>query len=163
MFRNRRKTIGLFITDHFDDSFQAELCRGVVERAKENDINVAIFSLYTSYNDPVFDRGEANIFELADVNQLDGLIFAASPGYFSAEQIQMIQRLCEKVSCPAISLNEDFGFIPCVAIDNYHVLEEVIEHFVTDHGFTRIDFLSGTPEMQIAKDRLRLYEAPRTL
>ena len=45
MFRNRRKTIGLFITDHFDDSFQSELCRGVVERAKENDINVAIFSL----------------------------------------------------------------------------------------------------------------------
>ena len=57
MFRNRRKTIGLFITDHFDESFQSELCRGVVERAKENDINVAIFSMYTSYNDPIFDRG----------------------------------------------------------------------------------------------------------
>ena len=63
MFRNRRKTIGLFITDHFDDSFQSELCRGVVERAKENDINVAIFSLYSSYNNPIFDRGEQNIFE----------------------------------------------------------------------------------------------------
>ena len=158
MFRNRRKTIGLFIVDHFDESFQSELCRGIVERAKENDINVAIFSLYTSYTNPIFDQGEANIFGLADVSQLDGLIFAPTPGYFSPEQIQHIKTLCETVSCPAISLNEDFGFIPCVAIDNYHVLEEVIEHFVTDHGFTRIDFLSGIPEMQIAQDRLRCYE-----
>lgn len=158
MFRNRRKTIGLFITDHFDESFQSELCRGVVERAKENDINVAIFSMYTSYNNPIFDRGEANIFELADMNQLDGLVFAANPGYFTEAQIQQIKLFCEKAPCPAISLNEDFGFIPCVAIDNYHVLDSVLEHFVTDHGFTRIDYLSGTPEMPIAQERLRCFE-----
>lgn len=158
MFRNRRKTIGLFITDHFDESFQSELCRGVVERAKEMDINVAIFSLYTSYNNPIFDQGEANIFELADTSQLDGLIFAPTPGYYTPKQLQNIESICKHISCPAISLNEDFGFIPCVEIDNYHVLEEVIEHFVTDHGFTRIDYLSGTKDMPIAKERLRCYE-----
>ncbi len=158
MFRNKRKTFGLFITDHFDDTFQSELCRGIVETARQNDINVAIFSMYTSYDLPIFDQGEMNVFELADISQLDGLIFATTPTYFTEEQIQRVKRLCERASCPAISLNTDFGFIPCVTIDNYHVLEEVIEHFVTDHGFTRIDFLSGTPHMQIAKDRLRCYE-----
>ncbi len=160
MFRNRRKTIGLFITDHFDDTFQSELCRGVVERARENDINVAIFSLYTSYNNPIFDQGEMNIMHLADTSQLDGLIFAIAPDYFEGkeDQIQYIKQLCETAPCPAISLNTDFGFMPCVAIDNYHVLDEILEHFVTEHGFTRIDYLSGTPEMQIAKDRLRSYE-----
>lgn len=158
MFRNKRKTIGLFITDHFDDSFQSEMCHGIVDCAKQNDVNVAIFSMYSSYSNPTFDQGEINIFELADFSQLDGLIFAAAPGYFSEKHIQMVKNICEQTNCPAISLNEDFGFIPCVVIDNYHVLEEVIEHFITDHGFTRIDFLSGTPQMQIAKDRLRCYE-----
>ena len=158
MFRNRRKTIALITADHFDDTFQTELCRGVVERARENDINVAIFSMNTSYNNPIFDQGESNITQLADPSQLDGLIFGTTPDYFTPEQLQSIKELCASVSCPAISLNVDFGFIPCVMIDNYHVQEEIIEHFITHHGYTRIDYLTGTPSMTIAQERLKCYE-----
>lgn len=156
MFRNKRKTIGLLVSDHFEAT-QARLCEGVVSRARELNMNVAIFSLYASYGAEAFGPSEMNLLNLIDSEQLDGLIVAPRTDAFSEKELALVKDLCDRITCPVISINEDFGFIPCVVINNYSLLEEVIEHFVTVHGFTRIDFLSGRPDMAIAQERLQCY------
>ncbi len=157
MLRNKRKTIGIFIADVFSE-FQREVCFGITERGKELGYNTFYFSCFGAYGQEAYGIGEMNIAELPNMKDLDGVIFA--PGTYAIEGMEnhILERFKREAVCPLVTVGEDFDDYPCVMIDNDHVLEELIEHFIYVHKFTRINFISGPKTSMAAIKRLECYK-----
>ena len=73
MLGNGRKTIGVFVSQAFQD-FQDILCRGICSRANGLGYNVAIFSNFDGYGEFKYEIGESNIAYLPVYEDLDGII-----------------------------------------------------------------------------------------
>ncbi len=157
MLMNNRKTIGIFIADVHSE-FQRELCFGITERGKELGYNTFYFSCFGAYEQEAYGMGEMNIAELPVMEDLDGIIFV--PGTYAVKGMEsrIMERFRQEAQCPLITIGEDFEEYPCVMIDNDHVLEELIEHFIHDHKFTKINFISGPKTSMAANKRLACFK-----
>ena len=48
-----------------------------------------------------------------------------------------------KSKCPVVSIRRKIDEYYNVLIDDNKVLEDIIRHFIVDHGFTRLNFMAG--------------------
>lgn len=157
LFNNGRKTIGVFISQLKTD-FQTTLSKGITERAKELDYNVMFFTNFGGYGDDIYDKGEILIADIPYYSDLDGIIL--TPDTYKVDGLEdRIRRNIEKKSnCPVVSVRRKIDEYKNVLIDDNTVIEELIEHFITKHSFTRLNFLAGPKGVPDSEKRLESYK-----
>lgn len=156
MFFNGRKTIGVFISQ-VNGEFQESLSRGISIRAQQLGYNVAFFTNFESYGQKEYDMGELKIADLPNYEDLDGIIIV--PDTMSVDGLlariqEHIRRGCH---CPVVSINRRIEEYYNVLIDDNKVLEEIIRHFIVDHGMRRLNFLAGPKGFPDSEKRLICY------
>lgn len=157
----KRLNIGFF-TCHLDNDYAYEVCKGVDYAAKELDVNLIVFPgmyMNASYNDPKnarFDYQYNSIFYYASKHTLDALIVSiGSIGSFISEN-DMIAFL-NNFDIPILTIEIEVPGYPYLYTEGKTGMRQAIEHLITEHGKTKIGFVSGRRENADAKERLETY------
>jgi diguanylate cyclase (GGDEF) domain len=157
MFGNHRKTIGVFISQ-VNEEFPDALSKGIITRAKELDYNVALFTNFGGLGQADYDLGEAYISDLPNYEELDGIVI--TPDVIDVPHL--LEDYKDKISrlshCPAVSVRREIKEYYNVLINDNAVLDEIIRHFIVQHGYTRINFLSGPEGFPDTEKRLENYK-----
>ncbi len=158
MFGNNKKTIGVLICQIFEE-YQDTLSRGIMKRANELDYNVAFFTNSGGFGQLSYDAGEIHIVDLPNYEELEGLIITPDimilPGLIDKYK----KNILEKCHCPVVSVRKEMEEYYSVLIDDDRVIDEIIHHFIKDHGFNKINFLSGPENNIAANKRLENYKS----
>ncbi|NLO09746.1 MAG: GGDEF domain-containing protein [Clostridiales bacterium] len=157
MFLNGRKTIGAFISQ-VNSEFTEALSRGISIRAWELNYNVAFFTNFGGYGQNEYDAGERKISDLPDYSKLDGIILATDTMAVKGLEQQIRNHIRTSSTCPVVSIRRRIGEYYNVLIDDNKVLEDIIRHFITVHGFTKLNFLAGPKGFPDSEKRLACFK-----
>lgn len=158
MLGNNRKTIGVFVTQQFQE-YQAIIGNGICSRAEELGYNVAFFTNFLGYGDFQYEIGERSIADLPNYDMLDGIILLPDTMYVPGYLNRILENIKRDCSCPVVSVrqNIDDDFYN-VLIDDTFVLEDIIKHMVVDHGYKKINFLTGPKDNLVSKQRRETFK-----
>ncbi|MFT3985593.1 MAG: GGDEF domain-containing protein [Lachnospiraceae bacterium] len=134
-----------------------EVTDGIRDCAVENNCNVFFFTCERRYEKSILhDVGEYNIFNLPHFSEFDGVILVNST-IGSGELLSHLSDRIVRSGTPAVSLEYYHPDMYNVMIDNKTAMKQVVSHFVLDHGFRRIDFITGPLDNAEARERLEAY------
>ncbi len=160
--KKKRLNIGFF-TCHLDNDYAYEVCKGVDYAAKELDVNLIVFPgmfMNACYNDPKnarYDYQYNSIFYYASKYSLDALIVSiGSIGSFLSEN-DMVTFL-KNFDIPILTIEIEVPGYPCLYTEGQTGIRQAVEHFINEHGKTKIGMVSGRKDNADARDRLEIYK-----
>lgn len=156
MYKNNRKTIGVFVTQVHQE-FQRVLARGINKRAQELGYNVAYFSNFLGYGEFQYEMGERDIALLPWYEDLDGIILLPDTMFVHGFDEQIREYVRRFASCPVVSVRQKSEGTYNVVVDDSTILDEILEHFIIDHGYKKINMLTGPKENPVSHVRLDAY------
>jgi diguanylate cyclase (GGDEF)-like protein len=157
MFQNAKKTIGVFVSLVYDE-YQKHLSNGISIRAQELDYNVAFFTNFGGYDQNDYDQGELLIADLPCYEDLDGIIITPDTMAVDGLEQKIRDHISKRSNCPVVSVRRRIDEYYNVLIDDYTVLEDIIRHFIVEHGFTKLNFLAGPKGFPDSDKRLECYK-----
>lgn len=138
-----RKKIAAFIGE-IGREFQAEFVRTLSEIANGHNYDVFIFSNFGFYTSThLFDAAEIDLVKLPVFSEFEGVILI--PDTFDLEGMEemLIKRLEEECTCPVVSVRSGSDKTYRVLVDDYKTSYNLTKHFIDDHKFTKICYMSG--------------------
>lgn len=151
----KRLRIAVFLNgiSHY---YQHAICEGIARQAEELGFSALFFASNIRYIVNENNEGELKLFTLPDMNGFDGIIVATNT-ITSAESVEFLRKALP-AAIPVVSIGPSIGGSFSVdSVDN-GCMETLIRHFIVEHGFTRINFISGSPGNPDAKYRLNTYK-----
>lgn len=157
MLGNGRKTIGVLVESVALD-FPNQLSRGIEYKAKQLGYNVAFFSPFGNFGRKHrYHIGDDKLYDLPPYEELDGLILALDTMLEESSRERVIKMAHERCKCPIVSIRERMEGANNLLVDNHTCMEEIILHFIEDHGFKNIAFMTGPKDRWDARERLDCF------
>jgi PAS domain S-box-containing protein len=138
-----RRTIG-YMARFLADTNNCTVWQGVMDAAREHDVNVISFFPEDLDTTHAFD-GQANVlYNMIDAERLDGLIIwtAALTSYAGSEGAKRIFEHHRPLPMVAIEPGGPEN-IPYLEIDSYRSMREAVLHLIQEHGHRQIAFVRG--------------------
>ncbi len=151
------KRIAVFIGE-VTSEYQAEVAKGIIEASVENDVQCFIFTNSGVYGGTfLYGYGEKSVVSIPYLEDYDGIIICGDT--FGIEGMyEDVTRLLEKeAKCPIVCIRQQDSRFYNVLVDNYQAMSDMVEHFITHHGYERICFMTGKLDMYDAQRRLLGY------
>lgn len=158
---DRRKRIGLFVS--FPEIVHVRrITEGVRRRCEQYGYDLCVFasSVHVSFPTEAYVAGEANIYELANLNELDGLIldYATVSGGKDDHVLKHIQERIRKYpDLPVCSLESPLEGTEFIGNDNEEILRELCRHVIDVHGKKKLCILTGHKGNSVAETRLSIF------
>ena len=157
----RRRRIGLF-TAYPETTHVRRVLKGMMQQCREYGYDLCVFasSVHFSFPHENYVRGEANIFELANPDRLDGVILDGVSLVGDPDNRisgRLLDRLARYDRLPKCTLEYSMGNIPLIPADNEEAIREQCRHVIEVHGRKRICILTGHQGNEIAESRLAVY------
>ena len=108
-----------------------------------SDIDLYIFHCFGNFSqDQSYNIGEYNIFRLPRLSDFDGILLdlALISDHELKEEIIIRAR---RTSVPVISLLDKVPDLYFSGIDDYHATCSLVEHLITEHGCTKLNYVGG--------------------
>lgn len=158
----RRKKIGLFMNE-ITQFFQEACGKAVIERAADRNADVFIYSSYGSYSCPygrnlLSEIGKKNIICLPDYSKFDAIIILPNTFDIYGMDMELFEILKKEANCPVICLQSDNPDFYSVTIENKKAMYDMTRHFIQDHGFKDIRYMSGPFTSKDSPDRLEGFK-----
>jgi len=153
---NGRPTIGL-LTARISSELGATFWNGVLDAAGEQGANLLAFA-GGILNSPHGFEAQANVlYDLVGVENVDGLVIDG--GLLSHYVgLEALQDFCRRYhDLPLVVVEAALPGIPCVLVDFYQGMHDVIAHLIETHGYRRIAFIRGPEESPTGEERYRAY------
>jgi PAS domain S-box-containing protein len=154
-----RLTIG-FITPHLSSKNCYTIWQGVVDAARERDVNVISFIARDLDTTVGFDA-QANVFyDLINADVLDGLVIWTTTfvSYAGREDAKHVLDRYRPIPIVAIEGGAPVS-VPRLEINSYQYMREAILHLVKVHGYRRIAFIRGPDTTHAgARERYQAYQ-----
>lgn len=153
----KRKHIAVIILDIFNH-YQSTMLKGVLEQAFSMNVDVSIFSMFRNFDDKTtYQHGEENIFELINYDLFDGFIYASGIIQNDDLKEKLDKALCE-CGKPVVCMDTIDDRFTSVLADDALAFENLVDHFIDEHGFTKIFCLTGFEGLVQAEERLIGYK-----
>lgn len=107
-------------------------------------------------NKDSFD-GEFSLFKQIEYEKFDALIVALNT-FNSKEVKSLILQQCNNISKPVVAIDCDIVNAYKISSSNYEAQRALVEHLINQHGYRKINYVSGPLENDDACTRLRAYE-----
>lgn len=158
-----RKTIGFFAGGS-DHEYNGKISNGIHDMCRDYDVNLLGFT--SLYNNPpaaqkrlvsqsVYD-GEKQIFELADFENLDGMIILGDMFMDHSIQDSLVARgVTHKIPTVVIDGMEDSCYN--IVYKDDIGMENVVRHVIEFHKCTRINFISGYKNNRQSEERFAAF------
>lgn len=145
MFNNHRKTVGVFI-NRSENEFQQLMIRGLVSEAQVYGFNIAFMDSYgIRESNNMYDYYESTIVSFAPIEEFDAVIVALDTYDTPILRDKLIEALQKRAKCPVISFREENNNFYCTTSKANSLTEEIVQHFVKEHGVKRFGFMAGYP------------------
>lgn len=155
-----RKRMAAFIGE-IGREFQLEFLRCLKQVGEERDYDIFVFSNFGSYvaSTLLFDAGERDIIQLPEFTAFEGVI--SLPDTFDLDGMEslLIKRIKNTSDCPIVSVRNGSRQTYRVLFDDYTATYEMTKHFIDDHGYKKICYMSGPHTADDAVERLRGFKA----
>lgn len=139
--------------------FQEVIMRAVQSRANELGYDFVAFCAYGSYNDDVlFGEGEKATSYILDFSQFDGVIVGEDLFDVDGMADEVYELLKESATCPVVYMRTKREGFFSILVENYKSIKLMTNHFIKDHGFTDICYMSGKKGLLDATERLNGYK-----
>lgn len=150
-----RKQIAVFLGEIGRD-YQKNFINELRKVAFAKDYDVFVFNNFGAYNaTALFDLGERDVINIPVYSEFEGII--SLPDTFDIDGME--QMLIDKVRMesdrPIVSVRNGSIETNRIVFDNYGTLYEMTNHFIYDHGFKNICFMSGPLSAEDAVERLK--------
>lgn len=122
-----------------------------------SDIDLYIFHCFGNFSqDQSYNVGEYNIFRLPRLSDFDGILLdlALIPDHELKEEVIIRAR---RASVPVISFLDKVPDLYFSGIDNYHAICTLMEHLITEHGCTKLNYVGGIIGNQENQQRFLAY------
>ncbi len=151
----KRPKIAVFLNG-ISSYYPSAISEIISRQAKELGFSVLFFA--SDLRDIINENneGELKLFTLPDMRGFEGIIVAAST-IPSAEAVEYLQKALPE-GIPVVSIGPSLGGSFSVDLADNGCMETLIRHFITEHGFSRINFISGPPGNPDAEYRLSAYK-----
>ncbi len=129
---------------------------GAAQFARQRDVNLIGFAGGILGSHAGFEAQGNVLFDLVNAQNVDGLIIAGILGhYIGAKKLHEFCRRYHNI--PMVSLEVPLPGIPCVSLDFYQGMREVVTHLLEVHGYRRIAFIRSPEESVTGEERYRAY------
>lgn len=156
-----RPTIGLFVENTVDmgQGYYTDILAGVNHAAQQHDVNLLCFVGGAFYGQPgtEFDEQRNIIYEIASVNNLDGLISISSIANFISGE-QKAEVYTRYAPLPVVTIGAPIPGARHVVADQKKGLHEALVHLIEVHGHRRIAFIRGPESSLDAEIRYQVYQ-----
>ena len=158
---SRRKRIAIFAA--FPEIVHVRrIMDGIRSQCEKYDYDLCVFasSTHLSFPHVNYMRGETNIYELANLDELDGVIIDQSTMTGDKDN-RSLNRLMERLAAypdkPRCSLEISIEDTKLIKNDNEAVLREMCRHVIEKHGRKKICILTGHKGNEVAEERLKIF------
>ncbi|MCR4897034.1 MAG: GGDEF domain-containing protein [Lachnospiraceae bacterium] len=161
MNSNRRKRIGLFVS--FPEIVHVRrVTDGIRRRCAEYGYDLCVFASSVHVSSPMEDfvAGETNIYELANLAELDGAIldFATlNDGADNRSLNRLLERIRAYPDLPVCSLEAAMEGTTFIENNNEEPLRELCRHVIEVHGKKKLCLLTGHKGNTVAEKRLSIF------
>ncbi|MBQ0167151.1 MAG: GGDEF domain-containing protein [Treponema sp.] len=162
----KRKTIAVCVSGFLWES-ENRIISGIKEICRARNINVLVFDSQIRKSDVYTTeiekyryilKGESEIFNLINYKLINGLILL-SDTIFDKAVVQKIYNNCVSNNIPVVCANDlTADFRHHVYIDNENSMEQMVEHLITMHNCTKINFIGGMEDNRETVERLAAYK-----
>lgn len=153
------KRVAFFIGEVYMD-FQSSVYKGVCDTAKKLGIRVDVFSNFGVLSANYLQTmGEQNIINLPKLSLYDGIILAPDTLNIRDMMLDTLEKIKKESKCPMVCIRKEVEGYYNVLLDNVEMMESIVDHFIEEHGCKHICYMSGTPTMKDAQERLEGYRA----
>ena len=136
------KRIAIF-TNGFSNEFVEHIVKGFHKKAKEDSIDIFVFTTYCSANEhELQNKCQLNIFHLPDPADFDGALMLTNTYNFPDEQERVCARF-QRAGVPMLSLEVDVPNMSCIKTENYKGVRELAVHLVEKHNAKKIIYVNG--------------------
>jgi signal transduction histidine kinase/CheY-like chemotaxis protein len=151
-----RPTLG-FLLASLNTGASRALWPGLLDAAERLDVNLVSFPGGRLHATTAFEHQRNQIFDLASVECLDGLVTWASSlgGVLGPDETNAFH--LRYTGLPMVSLAQFMEGLPAVVLDSYQSMRALLNHLIQEHGFTRLAFIRGPEEHYYAQERYRAY------
>lgn len=146
------------IVSTIDEDYQSGVLSGIRQYAFANDITLEHFVAFGNTGGDIgHDTGEYNIFSLADFNQFDGVILLINT-IQSTDYSEIVLERARNARVPVVCIDKNDSELYTICIDNEKAMQDMVEHFILHHGYTRINYVSGPTDNIDSRQRLKAYQ-----
>ncbi|MBP3604832.1 MAG: GGDEF domain-containing protein [Lachnospiraceae bacterium] len=150
------KKIALFLGEY--GTYQLEVMQTVTKLASKKNMKVHIFNNAGSYGNNIFHAlGEKSIIRIPQLSDYVGIIICADTFGIQGMYEELAERINEQATCPIVCLRNGDEQFYNVLINNKSAMERMTNHFIEEHGYKRICFMSGRRDLADSRDRMQGY------
>lgn len=136
--------------------YQHAICKGIDRRAGELGFSVLFFASDVRHIVNESNKGELILFTLPDMHDFDGIIVATNT-IASAEAVKYLRNTLP-ADMPVVSIGPSIGDSFSMNSVNNGCMETLVRHFIEEHGYTRINYISGPSGNPDAEYRFSTYK-----
>ena len=149
------KMIAVFTGD-VTSSLQEIVIKKIISQANELGYDTAFICTYGSYNeDLLYSEGERAFVHLADYSTFDGMIILEDLLDIEGMADELYKEVITNATCPIVYFRTIREGCYSVLTHNTRAMETMTRHFIVDHGFTDICYMSGKPGHLDTTERLQ--------
>ncbi|MBN1409548.1 MAG: GGDEF domain-containing protein [Spirochaetales bacterium] len=154
---NERPTIGFMTNNVSEDGFAAQMWPGIMEKAKDLDVNVIAFPGDPLNAPDMYGRQMNRIYNYVNDSNIDAVIIAS--GMLSYHiGVSALNRFVESLKpLPVVSISEKLEGTPSILVNNTVGMKNAVSHLIEIHGIRRIAFIKGVEGVRDADERFAAY------
>ena len=161
----RRKSIAVCVTG-YDLEYESAVVNGVYQQCTELDYNLLVFADLirkpdlNSAQKLAFNvvRGESEIFNLINYDLVDGIIILGD-SIVNVDSMMEIDRIARIKGIPTVNVNDpEHTLQKNILLSDSIAMEFVVEHLISEHKLTKINFIGGFPGNLQTEERLSAYK-----
>lgn len=155
--RQMRRRIGVFMGE-ITSEYQIVVLKSIFKKAGELDYDVFVFCNFGAYGDNVlYAEGEKGIIRLPDCSKLDGIIVAEDTFDIDGMEVELQKLLEKKAACPVVYIRDAKENFYNVLVEDGEAIADMVRHFIRQHGFHDICFMTGDMRSQDARKRYQSF------
>ena len=154
----RRKRIALFLGEIGRD-YQKKFINELRKVARSKDYDIFVFNNFGAYNGTaLFDLGERDVINIPVFSEFEGIISLADTYDIDGMEEMLLNRIRKETDCPVVSVRNGSHDTYRVVFDNFSTLYEMTDHFIKEHGFKNICYMSGPLSYEDSVRRLEGFK-----
>lgn len=139
----KRKRIAVFLGEIGRD-YQKNFIKEIRKVAFAKGYDVFVFNNFGAYNaTALFDIGERDVINIPVFSEFEGVISLPDTYDIDGMEQMLISKIKTETDCPIVSIRNGSIETNRIVFDNYGTLYEMTNHFIFDHGFKNICYMSG--------------------
>lgn len=147
-----------FFISGLDQPFGKQLVKTMELHAKERKVELHVFAAFgLQDNNLLHAEGEKSILYLADLEQYQCIMVAGDTMARYDMHDELMGHLARNAKCPILGIRYEEDGCYNLLVENHSSLYEMTQHFIYDHHYKDICFVTGRIETKDAQERLAGY------